>query len=138
MQEQRRERDNASTRRVIQIFSAKLVLEVFGGAGAIWGFSEAVGLRNKNTEWFWRPCALVFGVVFFIRWILQIRDYLHEEKRSQRRETYYRASDRARARALASANAKKATATNDALELKHVTTFDTVDHDEESLLGRRD
>ena len=62
--------------RLIQIFAAKLVLEVFGGAGAIWGFSEAVGLRVPQTVWFWRPCALVFGFIFFCRWLLQIQDYV--------------------------------------------------------------
>lgn len=66
--------------RLLQIFSAKLVLEVFGGAGAIWGFSEAVGLRKPDTLWFWRPCALVFGAIFFIRWMMQIQDYLVETR----------------------------------------------------------
>eukprot|EP00978_Attheya_sp_CCMP212_P024094 scaffold75214_cov31-Attheya_sp.AAC.1 len=44
--------------RLVQIFSARLVLEVFGGAGAIWGCSEAVGLRNATNVSFWRPLAL--------------------------------------------------------------------------------
>jgi len=73
------ERLNAMVR-LVQIFSAKLVLEVFGGAGAIWGFSEAVTLRNPDTVWFWRPCALTFGVIFFVRWLMQIQDYLVEVK----------------------------------------------------------
>lgn len=64
----------------VQIFSAKLVLEVFGGGGAIWGFSEAVGFRVPSTVWFWRPCALVVGMIFFVRWIRQIQDYLVEMK----------------------------------------------------------
>ncbi|KAL7545404.1 hypothetical protein ACHAWF_008764 [Thalassiosira exigua] len=61
------------------IFSAKLVLEVFGGAGAIWGFSEAVGLRVPSTVWFWRPCALAVGAVFFVRWLSQVQEYIQEE-----------------------------------------------------------
>lgn len=65
--------------RLLQIFSAKLVLEVFGGAGAIWGFSEAIGLRVSSTIWFWRPCALTVGAIFFVRWISQIQDYVTEE-----------------------------------------------------------
>ena len=65
--------------RLLQIFSARLVLEVFGGAGAIWGFSEAIGLRTPETVWFWRPCALSFGVIFFVRWCMQIQDYVLEE-----------------------------------------------------------
>ena len=65
--------------RLLQIFSARLILEVFGGAGAIWGFSEAVGLRVTSTIWFWRPVALTVGVIFFCRWVGQIQDYLMEE-----------------------------------------------------------
>ena len=45
--------------RLLQIFSAKLVLEVCGGGGAIWGFSEAIGLRTTSNVWFWRPVALL-------------------------------------------------------------------------------
>ena len=60
---------------VVQVFSAKLVLEVFGGAGAIWGFSETVGLRTAATAWFWRPAALTVGAIFFLRWMAQLRDY---------------------------------------------------------------
>jgi hypothetical protein len=71
---------------LIRIFSAKLVLEVFGGGGAIWGFSEAIGLRKPDTLWFWRPCALLFGFIFFIRWIRQIQDY-REEMRLEKRGT---------------------------------------------------
>jgi hypothetical protein len=65
---------------VLRIFSAKLVLEVFGGAGAIWGFSEALTLRTPFTVWFWRPAALTVGAIFFVRWILQIRDFIAEAK----------------------------------------------------------
>ena len=60
--------------RLLHDFGAKLVLEVFGGAGAIWGFSEAIGLRVPSTVWFWRPCALTFGAIFFVRWLGQVRD----------------------------------------------------------------
>ena len=66
--------------RFIQIFSARLVLEVFGGARAIWGFSEAVGFRVPSTVWFWRPCALAVGAIFFGRWLSQVQDYILEEK----------------------------------------------------------
>ena len=64
--------------RLLQIFSAKLVLEVFGGGGAIWGFSEVLTLRTPHTVWFWRPCAATIGAVFFVRWILQIQDYVND------------------------------------------------------------
>lgn len=66
--------------RLFQIFSAKLVLEVFGGAGAIWGFSEALTLRNPDTVFYWRPIALFIGFVFFCRWLCQIKDYLLDVK----------------------------------------------------------
>jgi len=64
----------------LEIFCARLVLEVFGGAGAIWGFSEATGLRTDDTVWFWRPAALTVGAVFFSRWLLQIRDFMTEHQ----------------------------------------------------------
>ena len=69
---------NDKTLRLFQIFSAKLVLEVFGGGGAIWGFSEALGLRTSASVWFWRPCALSFGAIFFVRWLMQICEYMAE------------------------------------------------------------
>ncbi len=62
--------------RLFRVFGAKLVLEVFGGAGAIWGFSEAIGLRVPSTVWFWRPCALTVGVIFLSRWVDQVREYV--------------------------------------------------------------
>lgn len=65
--------------RLVQIFTAKLVLEVFGGAGAVWGFSEVVGLRSASTVWFWKPSALAVGAIFFMRWLSQIQEYIVEE-----------------------------------------------------------
>jgi len=62
--------------KLLQMFAAKLVLEVFGGGGAIWGFSEVLTLRNAHTVWFWRPCAAAFGAIFFCRWVLQMKDYM--------------------------------------------------------------
>merc|ERR1711935_222436 len=62
--------------KLFQMFAAKLVLEVFGGGGAIWGFSEVLTLRNAHTVWFWRPCAAAFGAIFFCRWVLQMKDYM--------------------------------------------------------------
>mmetsp|Transcript_5938 Transcript_5938/g.11221 ORF Transcript_5938/g.11221 Transcript_5938/m.11221 type:complete len:109 (+) Transcript_5938:113-439(+) len=72
----------------VQTFSAKLVLEVFGGGGAIWGFSEAIGLRDSSTVWFWRPFALVVATIFFARWIKQLQEYLVEEMKIDKRGTY--------------------------------------------------
>ena len=36
-----------------------------GGAGAIWGSSEVVCLRNKNNKRLWRGIAGGMGIVFF-------------------------------------------------------------------------
>jgi hypothetical protein len=66
--------DSDKVIRLFQDFGAKLILEVFGGAGAIWGFSEAIGLRVPSTVWFWRPCALTFGAIFLVRWVGEVRD----------------------------------------------------------------
>jgi len=62
--------------RLFQIFSAKLVLEVFGGGGAIWGFSEVLTLRNPETQEFWRHNAQIAAFIFFVRFSLQINDFL--------------------------------------------------------------
>ena len=64
--------------RLLQTFSAKLILEVMGGAGAVWGFSEVVGLRNESNWWFWRPVAKMIGLIFLARWSLQLRSKIRE------------------------------------------------------------
>lgn len=66
--------------RLVQTFVAKLVLEVCGGSGAIWGFSEVVGLRTASNVWFWKPSALAVGAIFFMRWLSQVQEYIEEEK----------------------------------------------------------
>jgi hypothetical protein len=63
----------------IHTFGANLILQVFGGAGAIWGFSEVIGLRTPSTAWFWRPTAQFFGAVFFARWVLELNAHLEKE-----------------------------------------------------------
>jgi hypothetical protein len=73
---------------LFQIFSAKFVLEVLGGAGAIWGSSEAAALRTADNIWFWRPFALFVGAIFFVRWILQINCFIEELKREARKEEF--------------------------------------------------
>ena len=57
---------------ILQTFSVKFVLEVLGAGGAIWGSSEAIGLRNDANRWFFRWLACVVGFVFLIRWIVQL------------------------------------------------------------------
>lgn len=60
-------------------FLVKLVLEVFGGGGAVWGFSEACGLRTPDNLDVWRPTALTVAFIFFIRWIRQLQEALLEK-----------------------------------------------------------
>ena len=67
-------------------FVPKLILEVFGGAGAIWGFSEACGLRRPDTIWFWRPASLCIGFLFFLHWFhqgLEKHKYLQSLKKKK-------------------------------------------------------
>ena len=64
---------------MLHIFTADLILQVFGGAGAIWGFSEVLGLRTPETVWFWRPVAQFVGAVFFARWVLQLDAHVKEQ-----------------------------------------------------------
>lgn len=45
----------------------KLNLEVFGAAGAVWGFSEVVGLRTADNKNAWQVTAIVVGFIFFLR-----------------------------------------------------------------------
>jgi hypothetical protein len=60
---------------IIRVFLPKVVLEIFGSAGAMWGFFEVVKARRPSTLWFWRPTALIIGGLYLVRWSLQIRDY---------------------------------------------------------------
>jgi hypothetical protein len=71
------------TVRFLQIFSARLVLECFGGGGAIWGFSEVITFRNPATQETWRFNAQVVGFIFFFRWLLQISDYVKKQSRDE-------------------------------------------------------
>lgn len=50
----------------------KVILEVFGAAGAIWGFSQIIMLRIEETVDFWRAVAIVTLVGFTIRWLLNV------------------------------------------------------------------
>lgn len=58
-----------------QIHASKFILQVLGGAGAIWGCAEVVTLRNENTKEEWRLAAAAVGCTFFIRWAFQILAY---------------------------------------------------------------
>ena len=59
----------------LQVFSAKFLLQVMGGAGAVWGSSEAIGLRRPETQAAWRKAATMTGILFLIRWVVEIMSY---------------------------------------------------------------
>ena len=58
-----------------QIHASKFVLNVLGGAGAIWGCAEAMTLRNPGNAMEWRMAAMSVGALFFIRWTIQALAY---------------------------------------------------------------
>jgi len=43
----------------------KFISNVLGGAGAIWGSSEVICLRNQNNTRLWRGIAGGMGIVLF-------------------------------------------------------------------------
>mmetsp|Transcript_19364 Transcript_19364/g.21639 ORF Transcript_19364/g.21639 Transcript_19364/m.21639 type:complete len:333 (+) Transcript_19364:79-1077(+) len=45
----------------------RLVLEVIGGAGAIWGGSEVFGLRGEDNKELWRWLSIAVGILCFLR-----------------------------------------------------------------------
>jgi len=47
----------------------RLVLEVIGGAGAIWGGSEVFHLRTNTTTELWRWISVAVGVLCFLRFV---------------------------------------------------------------------
>lgn len=47
----------------------RIVLEVIGGAGAIWGGAECFGLRNASNVEQWRWTSVAIGVLCFARFI---------------------------------------------------------------------
>jgi hypothetical protein len=76
--------ENIAAVRWYKVLLHKFVLEVLGGAGAIWGSAEVLTLRNDDTVWFWRPVTLGFGVIFLIRWLRLIQDELQRNARHAR------------------------------------------------------
>ncbi len=61
--------------------SQKFVSNVLGGAGAIWGSSEIVCLRNGNNRRLWRGISGSAGVVFFG---LYLKERMNEYKKITR------------------------------------------------------
>jgi hypothetical protein len=48
----------------------RLVLEVIGGAGAIWGGSEVFGFRNKNNGHIWCIASIAVGIFCLLRFVV--------------------------------------------------------------------
>jgi hypothetical protein len=55
----------------IHIYCARLVLEVFGSVGAIWGSMQVLGLRTSDNESYWRVLASLVGAAFLMRLVWQ-------------------------------------------------------------------
>lgn len=53
---------------ILYLSIVKLILEVFGASGAVWGFAEVLTLRNSETIEFWRWICVAVAIVFFIRY----------------------------------------------------------------------
>jgi hypothetical protein len=79
-------KEKSEAMKAVEIFLPRFVLEVLGAAGAIWGASEAIGLRNSQNVWFWRTVALTFGFIFLLRWVKQIRDFIVAEEEEEGEE----------------------------------------------------
>ena len=44
-------------------------LEVIGAGGAVWGFSEMIGLRTKENIILWKYISLFTTIIFLFRWL---------------------------------------------------------------------
>ena len=78
---------------LLQTFAVKFVLEVLGAAGAIWGSSEAIGLRTNGSRWVFHWLACVVGVVFLARWLIQLQRAYRLLSRGDRREMLAQTGD---------------------------------------------
>tara|TARA_Y100001970_G_scaffold522_1_gene616 strand:- start:2392 stop:2643 length:252 start_codon:yes stop_codon:yes gene_type:complete len=66
----------------------KLILEVFGASGAVWGTSEVLTLRNSDTQNVWRCISSIVGFAFLVRFgITQRRTYLKLKSNSPSNST---------------------------------------------------
>jgi len=45
-------------------------LEVIGAGGAVWGFSEMIGLRDNENVLLWRVISVGVTILFLFRWII--------------------------------------------------------------------
>ena len=59
---------------------SKLVLDVFGASGAIWGTSEVLTLRNEETQELWRKISIGVGGFFLIRYTFIMKKLFYKLK----------------------------------------------------------
>ena len=50
----------------------KLILEVFGAGGAIWGFTEYANIRTQENKHICQIITISVLIIFFIRWCILI------------------------------------------------------------------
>lgn len=61
----------------------KFISNVLGGAGAVWGSSEVIFLRNQNNKTLWRGIAGGTGIVFFG---LYLKERINEYEKIKEKE----------------------------------------------------
>eukprot|EP00584_Thalassiosira_punctigera_P012466 CAMPEP_0172570336 /NCGR_PEP_ID=MMETSP1067-20121228/127197_1 /TAXON_ID=265564 ORGANISM="Thalassiosira punctigera, Strain Tpunct2005C2" /NCGR_SAMPLE_ID=MMETSP1067 /ASSEMBLY_ACC=CAM_ASM_000444 /LENGTH=256 /DNA_ID=CAMNT_0013362405 /DNA_START=188 /DNA_END=958 /DNA_ORIENTATION=- len=72
--------------RCYEVLIVKLILEVAGAVGAVWGCSEILTLRNSETNKIWRPIAVVVGAIFLVRWSHQLMNFVGSERKIASRQ----------------------------------------------------
>ena len=87
--EKQRDTSSMSTRssvrcNLLRVFLTKLVLEVLGGGGAIWGPSDVFTLRNPDTREFWRNKALLVASTLAARLFLHLIDVMAPYERDEK------------------------------------------------------
>lgn len=79
-QQRLRKQQQQSWLLLVSIFVRKFILEVCGAAGAVWGFSECVGLRTNETAWFWRYLSLLVFGIFFVQWLRRLQQHFQRDQ----------------------------------------------------------
>lgn len=83
-EDESRKLDSTVNRMVFSTFAftsllLRIVLEVIGGAGAIWGGAEVVKLRNAENADLWRWLSISVGVLCYLRFVTLNVPYKEDE-----------------------------------------------------------
>jgi hypothetical protein len=70
----------------LDVLLATVILEVFGAAGAIWGFSQIMLLRTDKTNEKWRIVAITTLIAFTIRWFNIILQFAKAERETTKQK----------------------------------------------------